>query len=215
MDASTFKLRRYFCIGFAAVEHFFNKISIHGLGGTDGRATCSPIGGRSVSSGSTHLSYTITFAHAPVLMSDVEVSKTSRKDCCEVLYQLRVYQYNIAKIFNLVPDTILLVSTDGTVALPNELVRFSDIDECDEWVVEGLESSKRTSGSSMLMVRNSISPGPSGRNGGGLPKWKPFFSGRRGNTNTNNVPSSSNFSVSPYGYIMRLSELLVMLYTFR
>ena len=111
------------------------------------------------------------------------------------------------------PDTVLLVSTDGTVALPDELGRFSDIDECDEWVVEGSESSKRTAGSSMLMVRNSNSPGPSGRNGGGLPKWKPsLFSGRG---SINNVPSSSTLSVSPYGYIMRLSELLVMLYTFR
>ena len=33
----TLLLRRYFCIGFAAVEHFLNKISIHGPGGTAGR----------------------------------------------------------------------------------------------------------------------------------------------------------------------------------
>ena len=79
---------------------------------------------------------------------------------------------NVAKIFNLVPDTILLVSTDGTVALPNEYGRFSDIDECDEWNVEGSESTKRTSGSFTLVGRKP-SPDPS------TSKWKPSsFSGR-------------------------------------
>lgn len=78
---------------------------------------------------------------------------------------------NVAKIFNLVPDTILLVSTDGTVALPNEYGHFSDIDESDEWNVEGSESTKRTSGSFNLVGRKP-SPGPS------TSKWKPSsFSG--------------------------------------
>ena len=56
---------------------------------------------------------------------------------------------NIAKILNLVPDTILLVSADGTIAFPDEHGRFSDRDDVgsDEWAVEGSETSKRQSGS--------------------------------------------------------------------
>ena len=73
---------------------------------------------------------------------------------------------NVAKIFNLVPDTILLVSTDGTVALSNEDGHFSDINECEEWNVEGSESTKRTSGS-FTFVGRKPSPGPS------TSKWKP------------------------------------------
>ena len=90
-------------------------------------------------------------------------------------YQLRQEQLtgkNVAKIFNLVPDTILLVSTDGTVALPNEYGHFSDIDESDEWNVEGSKSTKRTS-ESFTLVGRKPSPGPS------TSKWKPSsFSGR-------------------------------------
>ena len=94
-------------------------------------------------------------------------------------YQLRQEQLtvkNVAKIFNLVPDTILLVSTDGTVALPNDYGHFSDVDECDEWNVEGSESTKRTSGPFPFVTRSTSSPSlPS------TSKWKPSsFSGRSG-----------------------------------
>ena len=58
---------------------------------------------------------------------------------------------NVAKIFNLVPDTVF---TDGTVALPN------DLDKCEEFGVEGSESMKRTPGS-FTSVGRKPSPGPS------------------------------------------------------
>jgi hypothetical protein len=98
-------------------------------------------------------------------------------------YQLRLEQLtvkNVAKIFNLVPDTILLVSSDGTVALPNEYGHFSDMDECDEWSVEGSESTKRTSGPFAFVGRST--PSASGFVSASLTgssKWKPsLFSGR-------------------------------------
>ena len=106
-------------------------------------------------------------------------------------YQLRLEQLtvkNVAKIFNLVPDTILLVSTDGTVALPNEYGYFNDIDECEEWVVEGSESTKRTSGP-FTMLNAGSTPSPTGN----LPstsKWKPSsFSGKSGISITSSFPS--------------------------
>ena len=80
---------------------------------------------------------------------------------------------NIAKILNLVPDTILLVSVDGTVAFPNENGRFSDIDDVgsDEWAVEGSETSKRQSGS--LTTTPGHSGGAGTGNLGSQKKWKP------------------------------------------
>lgn len=106
---------------------------------------------------------------------------TPRFGCVKLIhldksYQLRQEQLtvkNVAKIFNLVPDTILLVSTDGTVALPNEYGHFSDTDECDEWNVEGSESTKRTSGPFPFVGRSMPSSSPS------TSKWKPSsFPGR-------------------------------------
>ena len=45
---------------------------------------------------------------------------------------------NIAKTFRLIPDTIILVSERGTVAIPDgEDGIFSDIDSFDVWKVEG------------------------------------------------------------------------------
>ena len=86
-----------------------------------------------------------------------------RFGCVKVKYHDRAYQLrleqltlkNVSKIFNLIPDTILLVSTDGT--------RFSDVDDMgsDEWTVEGTESSNRSSGSAFLSTPSG--PGPSGR----------------------------------------------------
>ena len=46
-------------------------------------------------------------------------------------YQLRVDQLttrNIAKLFNLVPDTIVLISVDGVVSLPDDNGSF-DVDD--------------------------------------------------------------------------------------
>ena len=43
---------------------------------------------------------------------------------------------NIARAFRLIPDTIILVSDRGTLALPTDGV-FDDVDECYTWTVEG------------------------------------------------------------------------------
>ena len=90
------------------------------------------------------------------------------------LYQLRMDQLtvrNVAKIFNLMPDTVLLVSSEGTVALHGH---FS---ECDEWNVEGSEErSKRSFGFARnALTDSSVQPSTS--------KWKPFsFPGRTGSS---------------------------------
>ena len=111
-----------------------------------------------------------------------------RFGCVKISYQEKSYQLrmeqltikNIAKILNLVPDTILLVSVDGTVAFPDEHGRFSDIDDVgsDEWAVEGSETSKRQSGS--LTTTPGHSGGAGTGNLGSQKKWKPSIFPARG-----------------------------------
>ena len=97
----------------------------------------------------------------------------------EKSYQLRIEQLtiqNICKIFNnLIPDTVLLVSSHGTVALPDDLGHFCDVDEWredDDWEVQGTEArpetSKRISPSPLL---GTTSAGNIATN-----KWRPSFS---------------------------------------
>ena len=52
---------------------------------------------------------------------------------------------NIARAFRLIPDTIILVSDRGKVALPTDGV-FDDVDKCFTWTVEG---DKATNGRNM------------------------------------------------------------------
>jgi hypothetical protein len=66
---------------------------------------------------------------------------------------------NIARAFRLIPDTIILVSDRGTVALPPEV--FDDVDECYTWTVEG---DKATNGGGNIAARAPKS---------GVERWKP------------------------------------------
>ena len=115
-------------------------------------------------------------------------------------YQLRLEQLtlkNVSKIFNLIPDTILLVSTDGTVALPDERGRFSDVGDMgsDKWTVEGTESSNRSSGSAFLSTPSG--PGPSGRAASGNSGSKPsvFFPARGPSVSTGSSGSNKTLPV--------------------
>ena len=67
---------------------------------------------------------------------------------------------NIARAFRLIPDTIILVSDRGTVALPTDGV-FDDVDECYTWTVEG---DKATNGGGSIATRAPKS---------GVERWKP------------------------------------------
>ena len=49
---------------------------------------------------------------------------------------------NIARTFRLIPETIILVSDSGTVAIPDETGSFSDVDSLLGWTVEGDKSSR-------------------------------------------------------------------------
>ena len=54
--------------------------------------------------------------------------------------------HNVSRIFNFIPDTVLLISSEGTVAFPDEHGQFCDVDDWldEEWEVQGTEASKRT-----------------------------------------------------------------------
>ena len=78
----------------------------------------------------------------------------------------------ISRAFRLVPETVLLVSERGTVAIPVDGV-FKDVDEMYTWTVEGDKvtshsSSGRNSGPRQLSTNQPVA------------KWKPqvFHAGR-------------------------------------
>ena len=92
----------------------------------------------------------------------------------ELRYEEKRYRFpiskltveSVAKAFNLIPETILLVSTDGDIFLPED-GKFTDLDSlCDEYQVEGHPSSRGKSGGFPLSA-TSCMPGPSSN------KWKP------------------------------------------
>ena len=91
-------------------------------------------------------------------------------------YQLRVDQLtskNVAKLFNLIPETIVLVSADGVVSLSDDTGKFTDIDDVwsPVWRVQGTESSKRSPSyqANTGASTSSSLPGPSGTS----TRWKP------------------------------------------
>ena len=72
---------------------------------------------------------------------------------------------NIARTFRLIPQTIILVSESGTVAIPDgESGAFPDLDSFLTWTVEG---DKARSGSSSFLT-GSTGPAPSAKE-----RWKP------------------------------------------
>ena len=88
--------------------------------------------------------------------------------------QLRVDQItvnNLTKTFRLIPQTVILVSTCGTVALPdvNDGL-FYDLDPTLSWTVEGDKSS--TSRPGQLMQSTNLNPASTIKNEK-KEKWKP------------------------------------------
>ena len=78
----------------------------------------------------------------------------------------------IAKIFHLLPDTVLLVSEEGTVAVPDDSGRFQ-VDDFLQWRVQGDVSSVGTSGSRFSTNQQQSNPGVSNSTSTSVGmKWK-------------------------------------------
>ena len=102
----------------------------------------------------------------------------SRVGCVRIrsgdkVYQLRVDQlsvHNVSRIFNFIPDTVLLVSSEGTVAFPDEHGQFCDVDDWldEEWEVQGTEASKRAVSG---LATSALAAGTSGFHVAS--KWRP------------------------------------------
>ena len=119
-----------------------------------------------------------------------------RFNCVNVVYKDKTYQLrteqlttkNVSKVFNLIPDSVILVSANGTVSLPDDHGKFSDVDDGidHEWTVQRVESSKRVAGS--------VSPTRAGGSG----KWKPSAipSRLQSASSTNSATSHSSSSSS-------------------
>ena len=83
--------------------------------------------------------------------------------------QMRVDQVSInslARTFRLIPETIILVSEMGTVAIPDESGTFPGLDTMINWTVEGDAVSSRYQPSPLAL-------GPKTKG-----KWKPQLLGR-------------------------------------
>ena len=79
----------------------------------------------------------------------------------------------IAKIFHLLPDTVLLMSEEGTVAVHDDSGRFQ-VDDFLQWRVEGDVSSVGTSGSRFLTNQQQSNPGVANSTSTSVgTKWKP------------------------------------------
>ena len=89
--------------------------------------------------------------------------------------QLRMDQItvnNLAKTFRLIPQTVILVSTCGTVALPDgDDGLFFDLDPTLSWTVEGDKSS--TSRPGQLVQSTNLNPLASTIKAEKKEKWKP------------------------------------------
>ena len=89
--------------------------------------------------------------------------------------QLRMDQItvnNLAKTFRLIPQTVILVSACGTVALPDDDGLFFDLDPTLSWTVEGDKSS--TTRPSQLVQSTSLASLSQTKNGKEKEKWKPI-----------------------------------------
>lgn len=86
---------------------------------------------------------------------------------------------NLAKIFNVVPDTLFLVSEDGHVVLPDQFGMFVGIQSYRTWKVEGVKSSKGVvpafgkSTSAASSPSGSFSASGGSSSGIRVGKWKP------------------------------------------
>ena len=93
--------------------------------------------------------------------------------------QLRMDQItvnNLAKTFRLIPRTVILVSTCGTVALPDSDGLFFDLDSTLSWTVEGDKSSHGSTTRPSQLIMQSTSLGSSlsqTKNGKEKERWKP------------------------------------------
>ena len=139
---------------------------------------------------------------------DSPVFRLPRFNCVNVTYkeknyQLRIEQLttkNISKIFNLIPDTVVLVSADGAVSLPDDHGKFADVDEVTdhEWAVQGAESSKRVGAGAQS----------AGTSSGNASKWKPSgFLGRSTNGASSSGHSSKTSEVSSLRVLSYYSQI--------
>ena len=69
----------------------------------------------------------------------------------------------LSKAFRIIPETLFLVSEQGTIAMPEE-GKFQDVDECMNWIVEG-DKTTTGSGTARGASTSASSSKPS--------KWKP------------------------------------------
>lgn len=85
---------------------------------------------------------------------------------------------NIARTFRLIPETIILVSDTGTVAIPDENGSFSDLDSFSllGWTVEGDKSSR----SQAAMFSGHSSVGVKSNPSAPKERWKPHLFPRTG-----------------------------------
>ena len=80
--------------------------------------------------------------------------------------QMRLDQLTVnvlSKAFRIIPETLFLVSEQGTIAMPEE-GKFQDVDECMNWIVEG-DKTTTGSGAARGASTSASSSKPS--------KWKP------------------------------------------
>ena len=108
--------------------------------------------------------------------SDSEYTPPVEVTCDGRKLQVRLEQlavHNLAKIFHIVPDTLFLVSEDGSVALPDGNARFSDVESFRVWQVEGTKSSKGAAPGFGKPLQGASSQGTSSGSSGIRGKWKP------------------------------------------
>ena len=65
---------------------------------------------------------------------------------------------DLAKIFHLIPETIILISQDDSAIVPDESGKFCNVDDFVEWTVEGEQSTLGQSGSRTLSGQSSEQP---------------------------------------------------------
>ena len=75
---------------------------------------------------------------------------------------------NVARTFRLIPETIILVSDSGTVAIPDENGCFPDLDPLLRWTVEG---DKSRSQAALFSGQSSAKSNPRGSK----ERWKPHL----------------------------------------
>ena len=96
------------------------------------------------------------FLHSWTMDSPIQIQFEARK------LQIRPENLTVkslAKIFHIVPETVILISAEGTVSVPDDEGKFGSLTESSLWTVEGDPSSFGQSGSKVLTTSES--------------KWKP------------------------------------------